>query len=190
MSNPNVTAPASVQSSAVERPAYLVELQGITKAFGPTLANADIDFSVANSDVIGLVGGNGAGKSTLMQILCGITAPTLGHIRFDGAEQSFLAYDASAAQTRGIRMVHQELSLCSALTVAENFFIETPGHVSFRPNWRAAYRETVESRAGRGLSRQCDCGGRADRPSLDRREADGRDRAGCGHAESAFDRAR
>jgi ribose transport system ATP-binding protein len=141
LSNPNVTGPASVQSSAVERPACLVELQGITKAFGPTLANADIDFSVANSDVIGLVGGNGAGKSTLMRILCGITAPTLGNIRFDCAEESFLAYDASAAQTRGIRMVHQELSLCSALTVAENFFIETPGHVTFRPNWRAAYRD-------------------------------------------------
>ena len=72
MSNPNVTAQTSVQSSSVE-PACLVELQGITKAFGPTLANADIDFAVANSDVIGLVGGNGAGKSTLMRILCGIT---------------------------------------------------------------------------------------------------------------------
>ena len=55
--------------------------------------------------------------------------------------KSFLAYNASAAQTRGIRMVHQELSLCSALTVAENFFIETPGHVSLRPNWRGAYRD-------------------------------------------------
>jgi ribose transport system ATP-binding protein len=141
LSNPNVTAPVSGRPSAVERPASLVELQGITKAFGPTLANADIDFAVANSDVIGLVGGNGAGKSTLMRILCGIIAPTLGHIRFDGTEESFLAYDASAAQTRGIRMVHQELSLCSALTVAENFFIESPGHVSFRPNWRAAYRD-------------------------------------------------
>jgi ribose transport system ATP-binding protein len=38
-------------------------------------------------------------------------------------------------------MVHQELSLCSALTVAENFFIETPRHASLRPNWRAAYRD-------------------------------------------------
>lgn len=140
MSNPSVKVATPVQSSAVERPACLVELRRITKAFGPTLANADIDFAVADSDVIGLVGGNGAGKSTLMRILCGITTPTLGHIRFDGAEETFLTYDASAAQTRGIRMVHQELSLCSALTVAENFFIETPGHVSLRPNWRAAYR--------------------------------------------------
>ena len=139
MSHPNVTAPTSNPSSVVERRACLVELKGITKAFGPTLANADVDFAVAKSDVIGLVGGNGAGKSTLMRILCGITAPTLGHIRFDGAEELFLTYDASAAQMRGVRMVHQELSLCSALTVAENFFIETPGRVSLGPNWRAAY---------------------------------------------------
>jgi ribose transport system ATP-binding protein len=145
LSNPSVAAPISDQSGAVGRGPHLVELQGITKAFGPTLANADVDFAVANSDVIGLVGGNGAGKSTLMRILCGITAPTLGRVRFDGAEESFLAYDASAAQTRGIRMVHQELSLCSALTVAENFFIETPGHVSFRPNWRAAYRDVARA---------------------------------------------
>jgi ribose transport system ATP-binding protein len=143
--NPSVTALTSAQLSRVEPPACLVELHGITKAFGPTLANADIDFAVAKSDVIGLVGGNGAGKSTLMRILCGITSPTLGQIRFDGTEESFLAYDASGAQARGIRMVHQELSLCSALTVAENFFIETPGHVSLRPSWRSAYRDMARA---------------------------------------------
>ena len=158
MSNPSVTAPASNQSSAVERRAYLVELQGITKAFGPTLANADIDFAVANSDVVGLVGGNGAGKSTLMRILCGITTPTLGQFQFDGAEEAFLTYDASAAQTHGIRMVHQELSLCSALTVAENFFIENSWACDPAPKLARRVSGHVESCAGRGLSRQCDCG--------------------------------
>ena len=53
----------------IEPRTYLVELKGITKAFGPTLAAADIDFAVAASDVVGLVGGNGAGKSTLMRNL-------------------------------------------------------------------------------------------------------------------------
>ena len=144
MSNPSVRG-ADVErvECAVERP--LVKLKGITKAFGPTLANADIDFAVASSDVVGLVGGNGAGKSTLMRILCGITAPTLGHVRFDGVEESFLTYDAGAAQARGVRMVHQELSLCAALSVAENFFIETPEHVRLQPNWRASYRETARA---------------------------------------------
>ena len=118
----------------------VVSLSGITKSFGPTLANAGIDLSVQAGDVIGLVGGNGAGKSTLMRILCGAMWPTLGAISFGGEEVAFAAYDTGEAQRRGIRMVHQELSLCANLSVAENFFLETPGDSASRPGWRALYR--------------------------------------------------
>ena len=80
MSDRSALAPGLAGANEIEPRAYLVELKGVTKAFGPTLAAADIDFAVAASDVVGLVGGNGAGKSTLMRILCGITAPTLGRL--------------------------------------------------------------------------------------------------------------
>jgi len=132
-------------ANPIEPRTYLVELKGITKAFGPTLAAADIDFAVAPSDVVGLVGGNGAGKSTLMRILCGITTPTLGQVSFDGVEESFTSYDAGAAQRRGVRMVHQELSLCATLTVAENFFVEDSQHTSAKPGWRKFYRSTARA---------------------------------------------
>jgi ribose transport system ATP-binding protein len=132
-------------ANPIEPTTYLVELHRVTKAFGPTLATADIDFAVAASDVVGLVGGNGAGKSTLMRILCGITAPTLGRLSFDGVEDSFTNYDAGAAQRRGIRMVHQELSLCATLTVAENFFVEDPQHANAKPGWRNVYRSTARA---------------------------------------------
>jgi ribose transport system ATP-binding protein len=138
-------AQQSVGANPIEPQTYLVELRGITKAFGPTLAAADIDFAVASSDVVGLVGGNGAGKSTLMRILCGITAPTLGQLSFDGVEDSFTHYDAGAAQRRGIRMVHQELSLCATLTIAENFFVEDPQHASVKPGWRSFYRSVARA---------------------------------------------
>jgi len=131
------------QAAGLVPRAYLVELKGITKAFGPTLANASIGIEVGPSDVIGLVGGNGAGKSTLMRILCGIIAPTLGRIAFDGVDQPFIGYDTIAAQRRGIRMVHQELSLCANLSVAENFFIEAPERARARPGWRGPYREAA-----------------------------------------------
>ena len=78
-----------------------------------------------------------------MRILCGITAPTLGRLSFDGVENSFTHYDAGAAQRRGIRMVHQELSLCATLTVAENFFVEDPHHASAKPGWRNFYRSAA-----------------------------------------------
>jgi len=143
LSDPSALAEGRVGANPIEPRKHLVELTGITKAFGPTLAAADIDFAVAASDVVGLVGGNGAGKSTLMRILCGITAPTLGRLSFDGVEDSFTRYDAGAAQRRGVRMVHQELSLCATLTVAENFFVEDAEHASVKPGWRNFYRKAA-----------------------------------------------
>jgi ribose transport system ATP-binding protein len=74
-----------------------------------------------------------------------ITAPTLGQLSFDGVENSFTNYDARAAQRRGIRMVHQELSLCATLTVAENFFVENSQHANAKPGWRNVYRSTARA---------------------------------------------
>jgi ribose transport system ATP-binding protein len=171
LSDRSALAEGVVGANPIEPQTYLVEPKEITKAYGPTLAAADIDFAVAASDVIGLVGGSGAGKSTLMRILCGITAPTLGRLSFDGAEACFTHYDAGAAQRRGIRMVHQELSLCATLTVAENFFVEDSQYASAKPGWRNVYRST--SRAA--LDAVCpgnaiDVNARIDRLSIGERQ--------------------
>ncbi len=123
----------------------IVSLSQITKSFGPTLANAEIDLAVSAGEIIGLVGGNGAGKSTLMRILCGTMWPTLGSIAFAGQALDFTDYNTAEAQRRGIRMVHQELSLCANLSVAENFFLETPQDAASRPGWRRLYRGRARS---------------------------------------------
>jgi ribose transport system ATP-binding protein len=119
----------------------VVRARNLTKVYGPTRANDDISISVARGDVIGLVGGNGAGKSTLMRMLCGVTPPDSGTIDFGDTGSQVAAYDAGAAQQRGIRIVHQELSLCSNLSVAENFFLEAPQDARARPGWRQVYRQ-------------------------------------------------
>jgi len=118
----------------------LVSLQGVNKAFGPTKANTDISIDIARGEVLGLIGGNGAGKSTLVRILCGATRPDDGRLAFAGRGLSFDHYNPSDAQAIGIRMVHQELSLCGNLTVAENFFLEAPGAARTAPGWREVYR--------------------------------------------------
>jgi ribose transport system ATP-binding protein len=120
--------------------APIVSLRGICKTYGATRANDQIDLDIAPGQIIGLVGGNGAGKSTLMKVLCGVVPATSGDILLDG-HSVHGAHDASAAQSHGIRMVHQELSLCTNLTVAENFYIEAPEAASLRPGWRRPYRE-------------------------------------------------
>ena len=94
----------------------LISLTGVVKSFGPTRANDDISLEIARGDVLGLVGGNGAGKSTLMRILCGVFRPDTGTLSVDGTVLALEDFDAKAAQDLGIRIVHQELSLCSNLT--------------------------------------------------------------------------
>jgi ribose transport system ATP-binding protein len=126
--------PASAVAPAV------VGLTQIIKSYGATIANANVDLVVHACDVIGLIRGNGAGKSTLMRILCGGTAPTLGDIAFDGEAVDFSTYNTTEAQRSGVRMVHQELSLCTNLSVAENFFIEAPQGAGLMPGWRNRYR--------------------------------------------------
>jgi len=143
-------AVADQKGAAAMAPAFsirqeIVSLSQITKSFGPTLANAEIDLAVSAGEIIGLVGGNGAGKSTLMRILCGTMWPTLGSISFAGQMLSFADYNTMEAQRRGIRMVHQELSLCANLSVAENFFLETPQDAASRPGWRMLFRGRARS---------------------------------------------
>lgn len=122
----------------------LVLLHELTKTYGPTLANDAVTLSVRPGDIIGLVGGNGAGKSTLMRMLCGEAAPDSGAIIIDGREVSG-HYSATEAQANGIRIVHQELSLCANLSVAENFYLEAPrGGFGF-PGWRKTYRERARA---------------------------------------------
>ncbi|WP_342637445.1 ATP-binding cassette domain-containing protein [Rhizobium jaguaris] len=125
--------------------ACLVALKDIVKSYGSTIANSGISLSINPGDVIGLVGGNGAGKSTLMKILCGGASPDSGRIAFSGTEIRPDDYGPAEAQALGIRMVHQELSLCGNLSVAENFFLELPQGAKFLPGWRSRYRDQART---------------------------------------------
>ncbi len=95
-----------------------VELRGITKRFGPVVANADVDLTIRGGEVLGLLGENGAGKSTLMNVLCGLYHADAGEIRIDGKPLTFGGPGDSIAA--GIGMVHQHFMLVPVFTVAEN----------------------------------------------------------------------
>ena len=66
---------------------FAIELNGISKSFGPVQANKDIDLAVEAGTIHGIVGENGAGKSTLMSILY---ASTLGGLRWANIPTSAL----------------------------------------------------------------------------------------------------
>src|SRR5215475_13924392 len=118
----------------------LLELQGISKAFGGVEALRGVDFALAAGEIHGLVGENGAGKSTLMKIIAGVHAEYEGAMRLDGAPVHFRsARDALAA---GIGIVHQELSVIPHLSVAENIFLGSqPVNRAGLVRWRWMARE-------------------------------------------------
>lgn len=59
----------------------MIEVENVSKSFGPILAVDHISFSVDRGEVVGFLGPNGAGKSTTMRILAGFFPPTSGHAR-------------------------------------------------------------------------------------------------------------
>jgi ribose transport system ATP-binding protein len=99
----------------------LVEMIGISKAYGGVLACRDIDFTVRAGEVHTLLGENGAGKSTLMRILSGDVTDYTGEVRVAGEPRRFTG--PAEAQRVGVAMIHQELDLVPALSVAENIFL-------------------------------------------------------------------
>ncbi|MGQ0741977.1 MAG: ABC transporter ATP-binding protein [Alphaproteobacteria bacterium] len=64
----------------------MIEIEGLTKHFGPIAAVAGITFSVNKGDVVGLLGPNGAGKSTTMKMIAGFLAPDGGRARICGRD--------------------------------------------------------------------------------------------------------
>ncbi|WP_328520063.1 ABC transporter ATP-binding protein [Kribbella sp. NBC_00359] len=62
----------------------LVEVSGLTKRYGDTLAVDGVDLTVLSGEVYGFLGPNGAGKTTTLRILTGLIAPTSGDVRVLG----------------------------------------------------------------------------------------------------------
>jgi ABC-type uncharacterized transport system ATPase subunit len=105
----------------VSAAAPALELRGITKRFGPVVANDGIDFDLRPGEVHALLGENGAGKSTLMSILYGLYHPDEGEVLVNGKP---VAVDSpSKAIDLGIGMVHQHFMLVPVMTVTENIVL-------------------------------------------------------------------
>ena len=99
----------------------LLVTRGLGVAFGGLQALADLDFEVAEGEIVSVIGPNGAGKTTLFNLISGMIPPTSGDIRFDGA--SLLGMDPNQVADRGIARTFQNVRLFSNMTVLENVMV-------------------------------------------------------------------
>ena len=103
----------------------MIQARGVSKRYAVPVLRA-VDFDVGAGEVHALVGSNGAGKTTLARILAGVVKADAGRLQLGG--ESYRPIDQAAAEAAGVHIVHQELSLVSALSVAENLFLNRLPH--------------------------------------------------------------
>jgi ABC-type sugar transport system ATPase subunit len=98
----------------------ILVLDSISKSYGAVQALKNVSFSITRGEIHAILGENGAGKSTLVKIIKGEVRPDSGKLFFEGTEIKDI--DPLYANSIGITMVHQELTVFEELSVAENIF--------------------------------------------------------------------
>jgi inositol transport system ATP-binding protein len=147
------TMQAVRESGAVPNAPYLLEVEGVRKAFPGVVALDNVQFRLRRGSVHALMGENGAGKSTLMKIIAGIYTPDEGEFRLRG--QKICLDSPLSALENGIAMIHQELNLMPFMTVAENIWIrrEPRTRLGFVDHRSTRCRSTSIRRSRRKRSR-------------------------------------
>jgi ribose transport system ATP-binding protein len=118
----------------------ILRMTAVGKRFPGVVALRGVSLEIGRAQGHVLLGENGAGKSTLINLLAGLFAPDEGEIVFDG--EPYRPRTPTDAYRAGIRVVHQELSMLSQMTVAENLMFESlprrHGLVNYRETNRRA----------------------------------------------------
>ncbi|KAA0691953.1 sugar ABC transporter ATP-binding protein [Neorhizobium sp. P12A] len=110
-----------VGSPAKGKEQPVIRADGLVKRYGPVTVLTDVVMDILPGEIHAIIGENGAGKSTLMRLLAGYVEPTGGRLLIDGQPVHFSR--PHQAEAAGIVLVHQEILLAEALTVAENLFL-------------------------------------------------------------------
>lgn len=99
----------------------MLRIEGVSKSFGPTLANKDINLVLEKGKLLGLAGENGSGKSTLASMVCGMQKKDSGKFFKNGEEYD--PHSPADAAKHGIAMVVQELGVVETLPGIVNMFL-------------------------------------------------------------------
>jgi branched-chain amino acid transport system ATP-binding protein len=99
----------------------LVELDGVSKAYGALTVIDDLSVALEDGEALGVVGPNGAGKTTMLHLVAGQLRPDRGRVRFDGRDVTTLP--ARRRCQLGIARTSQVPQPFTGLTVYENVLV-------------------------------------------------------------------
>ncbi len=108
----------------------LLEVDGVTLAFGGVKALTGVGFRVAPGSITTVIGPNGAGKTSLFNTISGFYRPASGQIRFQGRDISRVA--APERARLGLARSFQNIALFRGMTVLDN--IKLGRHAHLRTN--------------------------------------------------------
>ncbi|TMQ14987.1 MAG: ABC transporter ATP-binding protein [Candidatus Rokuibacteriota bacterium] len=99
----------------------LLEVERVSKGFGGVRAVSDVSFTLADGELVGIMGPNGSGKTTLFNLIAGALAPDAGRIRLRGHDIAGLAPHRICA--RGVARTFQLVRPFAGLTALENVLV-------------------------------------------------------------------
>ncbi len=96
-------------------PSLVIELQGVTRRFGQTVALDDVSLSLKEGEFFALLGPSGCGKTTLLRMIAGFEKPDSGSVYLDGQDITALR-----PNRRPVNMMFQSYALFPHMTVRAN----------------------------------------------------------------------
>jgi len=128
----------------------ILELTSLTKHFGGVHAVDELDLSVEEGEIFGLIGPNGSGKSTTVNLICGVVSVAAGRVAFEGRDITGTAPHRVLAA--GVARTFQNIRLFGHLTVWQNLWVA---------------QNSVEDRRGENFAKRWFFGSGAARDAVD-----------------------
>ena len=102
----------------------IIDVQGVSKAFGGVKANTDVSMQVKRGGITGLIGPNGSGKTTLFNSIVGYHPIDGGSIKFEDEEIS--SFSVQKIARRGLLRTFQQTRIYGKMNCVENMLISLP----------------------------------------------------------------
>lgn len=126
---------------SIDRTEPVLEIEGLTRAFGGLVAVNGLSFSVAQGEILGLLGPNGSGKTTALNLMSGVLRSDAGAIRLMGRDITNLASYRIARL--GLARTFQLVRVLDGMDCRENVLAGILFHKPHRSATEAAMRAAM-----------------------------------------------